>query len=262
MSRRRLLAGGAIAVGGTALAGTAAARLLDPDRLPLDGGYAPAGNALGWTARGGVRCVWHVPTNAPVVALTFDDGPLPDWTPRVLDILDRLAVPATFFLVGERVRRHPELVAAGRYDAHEVGNHTWSHADLGRLDAGEVLSQLRTAHEEIVTRLGRVPRLMRPPWGHLGGSTLIAADLLGYDVVLWSQPMPERQYAGDPDGFVRRVVADARPGSILLAHDVGDPHRLITVDNLAEIVGGLRAKGLRLVTFSELLASAAAPAAR
>ena len=262
MSRRRLLAGGAIAAGSTALAGTAAARLLGMDRLPLDGGYAPAGNALGWTPRGGVRCVWHVPTDLPLVALTFDDGPLPDWTPRVLDILDRLAVPATFFLVGEHVRKHPELVAAGRYDGHEVGNHTWSHTDLGRLDADEALSQLRAAHEEIAAQLGRTPRLLRPPWGHLGGSTLVAADLLGYDVVLWSQLMPERQYAGDPAGFVRRVVADARPGSILLAHDVGDPCRLITVDNLAAIVGALRAKGLRLVAVSQLLASAAAPTAR
>jgi len=256
VSRRHLLAGGTVAAGGTAIAATVGQRVFGPHRLPLDGGYAPAGNPLGWSDRGSIRCFWHVPTEAPLVALTFDDGPMPEWTPQVLDTLEKLSVSATFFLVGRHLRDHADVVAGGRYDGHEVGNHTWSHADLAQLDADGVLRELQAAHDEIVLRLGRVPRLMRPPWGHLGGSTLVAADQFGYDVAMWCQPMPEKQYAGDPDGFVQRVVADARPGSILLAHDVGAKSRLLMVENLAAIVQGLRAKGLRPVTLSELLASA------
>jgi peptidoglycan-N-acetylglucosamine deacetylase len=253
---RRMLAGGTIAAGATAVAATMGRRVLGPHRLPLDGGYAPAGNSLGWSGRGAITCFWHVPTEAPLVALTFDDGPMPDWTPRVLDTLAKLDVQASFFLVGRHLRDHAKVVAGGRYDGHEIGNHTWSHADLAQLDAEGVLKELQAAHDEIALCLGREPRLMRPPWGHVGGSTLIAADHFGYDIALWSQPMPEKQYAGDPQGFVQRVVADARPGSILLAHDVGAKSRLLMVDNLAAIVQGLRAKGLKPVTLSELLAAA------
>ncbi|NUT32439.1 MAG: polysaccharide deacetylase family protein, partial [Hamadaea sp.] len=227
-------------------------------RLPLDGGYAPAGNPLAWSDRGGVRVVWHVPTTAPVVALTFDDGPLPEWTPRVLDTLADLGAPATFFLVGERLREHAGLVR-DRYDGHEIGNHSWSHADLARLDAPAALRQIRACHDEIARRLGRTARLLRPPWGHLGGSTLVAADALGYDVVLWSQRMREQEHEARPAGIVDSVVAEARPGAILLAHDVGARRRLVTVDHLAAVVAGLRAKGLRLVTVSQLLAAASPP---
>lgn len=251
-----MLAGGTVAAGVTAVAATVGPRVLGPHRLPLDGGYAPAGNPLGWSSRGSIQCFWHVPTEAPLVALTFDDGPMPDWTPRVLDTLDRLDVSATFFLVGRHLRDHADIVAGGRYDGHEVGNHTWSHADLAQLDADGVLRELQATHDEIALQLGREPRLMRPPWGHVGGSTLIVADKLGYDVAMWSQLVPEKQHVGDPDGFVRQIVADARPGSIILAHDVGAKSRLLMVENLAAIVQGLQAKGLRPVTVSELVASA------
>src|SRR3954454_12513586 len=119
-SRRAGMRGGLLAGPGVG-AGLAAERLpgaFGPDRLPLDGGYAPAGNPIGWTPRGEVRTIWHVRTDQPWVALTFDDGPAPDWTPRVLDTLDSLDVAATFFVVGERLRANADLVR-GRYDRHE-----------------------------------------------------------------------------------------------------------------------------------------------
>jgi peptidoglycan/xylan/chitin deacetylase (PgdA/CDA1 family) len=253
VSRRRLLTGSAVAAGGL-LAGAAAtaAPSMFSDRLPLDGGYAPAGNASGWTLRGQIRTVWHVPTKARVVALTFDDGPRPNWTPRVLDALAEMEAPATFFLVGENLRAHKALA---RYDGHEVGNHTWSHADLARLDQRAALDEVRRCHDEIGDVLGRVPKFLRPPWGHVGGTTLLAADALDLDLVMWSQRMPENEYRVNPGSIAARVVGEARPGAILLAHDVGSPDRLITIDNLKAIVQGLRLKGLQLVTVSELLAT-------
>lgn len=222
------------------------------DRLPLDGGYAPAGNPSSWSPRGQIRTVWHVPTTAKVVALTFDDGPLPNWTPRVLDLLSEMAAPATFFLVGEHLRANRGLA---RYAGHEVANHTWSHADLAMLDERAALDEVRRCHDEIAATTGSAPKFLRPPWGHIGGTTLLAADAFGYDIVLWSQRMPENEYRVDPAAIVARVVAEARPGAIMLAHDVGNPDRLITIDNLKAIVQGLRLKGLRLVTVSELLAT-------
>ena len=242
---------------GGALAGAAATAAPLPftnrARLPIDGGYASAGNPPTWTLRGQIRTVWHVPTTTEAVALTFDDGPCPQWTPQVLDTLAELEAPATFFLVGSNLRRYASLA---RYSGHEVGNHTWSHADLARLDEQAVLDEVRRCHYEISAVLGAAPKLLRPPWGHMAGSTLLAADSLDYDIVLWSQRMPENEYRVNRSGIVNRVVADAQPGAIMLAHDTGSTDRLITVENLRGIVRGLRAKGFRLVTVSELLATA------
>jgi peptidoglycan/xylan/chitin deacetylase (PgdA/CDA1 family) len=236
------------------LAGSAAAAAPSAfsRRLPIDGGYAPAGNPASWTLRGQIRTVWHVPTTERVVALTFDDGPEPNWTPRVLEVLAEMEAPATFFLVGQNLRAHKELA---HYDGHEVANHTWSHADLARLDQKAALDEVRRCHDEIISVVGRVPRFLRPPWGHVGGTTLLAADSLDYDIIFWSQRMPENEYRVNPSAITARVVGEARPGAILLAHDVGSPDRLITIDNLRDIVQSLRLKGLRLVTVSELLAS-------
>lgn len=253
MSRRSLLTGSAFAAGGLlAGAGATAAPSMFTDRLPLDGGYAPAGNAPGWTLRGQIRTVWHVPTKARVVALTFDDGPGPNWTPWVLDALAEMDAPATFFVVGENLRAHKALA---HYKDHEVGNHTWSHADLARLDARAALDEVRRCHDEIGNLLGRAPKFLRPPWGHVGGSTLLAADALDLDLVMWSQRMPENEYRVNPGAIVARIVGEARPGAILLAHDVGGPDRLITIENLKAIVQALRLKGLRPVTVSDLLAT-------
>lgn len=254
VTRRGLVRGGLATAAGIAV-GVAAAQIpgwFKPDRLPMDGGYAPAGNASSWSQRGGVRTIWHVPTTKPWVALTFDDGPEPDWTPRVLDTLDSLQATATFFVVGERLLRHADLIR-GRYDRHEVGNHTFTHCDLAQRDESAVREQLRRCHDAIVQVTGRKPGVMRPPWGHLGGTTLTVADEFDYDVVMWSYVMPEKRFLANRSGIVADVVDGARPGSILLAHDVGKPTRLVTIDNLAAIITAIRAKGLELVTVSQLL---------
>ncbi|MFC4106005.1 polysaccharide deacetylase family protein [Micromonospora zhanjiangensis] len=255
VARRRLLGGALVAAGGAVVGGAATALwpLLGPDRLPISGGYAPAGVARTWSPRGQVQVHWHVPTDEPLVALTFDDGPGP-WTPMVLDALDRADAPATFFMVGERLTRAPELVR-GRLDRHEVGNHTWAHRDLAQLDEAGVRDQLTRTHDAIHRLLGRSPTLMRPPWGHLGGSTLTVVDELGYDVVMWSQQMRETMFQADPPAQVRDIVDNAKPGTIVLAHDVGGPDRLVALRQIGAFIDGFRARGLKPVTVSELLAA-------
>lgn len=257
-SRRRLLHGAFLTLGG-ASAGAAATEARLPflgERLPLDGGYAPAGNASGVSARGGLRTFWHVPTTKPWVALTFDDGPLPQWTPRVLETLERLEAPATFFVVGDRLLRHESMVR-GRYARHEVGNHTWSHVDLAKRGAAAVRDQVGRCHDAIMQVIGKTPKLLRPPWGHLGGTTLTVADEFGYDVAMWSYVMPERRFAGQPAALAAEVAGAVRPGSILLAHDVGRPSRLALIDGLADMIRRLRDRGLELVTVSQLLTAGA-----
>lgn len=260
-SRRALLRGGLCAAGGAGFGALAprVAQWAGPDRLPLSGGYAPADDQLAMIGDGEVTTTYRVPTTEPLVALTFDDGPQPDWTPLVLDQLDEVDAPATFFMVGEHLRANGHLVA-GRMDRHEIGNHTWTHPDLAEQNVHEVLAQLRRTHEEITGAFGRPPVLVRPPYGHMGGSTLLAASVMRYQVVLWSAQMEPPTYGARTAAQVAAIVSAARPGTIVLAHDVGDPARLGGLRGVADIVRGLRAKGLRPVTVSELLAAVRAPA--
>jgi peptidoglycan/xylan/chitin deacetylase (PgdA/CDA1 family) len=262
-NRRALLRGGLCAAGGAGLGllATKVPEWVGPHRLPLSGGYAAADDQLAMIRDGEVTTTYRVPTTAPMVALTFDDGPQPEWTPMVLDQLDEVGAPATFFMIGEHLRANAHLVAS-RMDGHEIGNHTWTHPDLAEQNVHDVLAQLRQTHQEIVDVFGRPPVLMRPPYGHLGGSTLLAASVLSYQVVLWSAQMEPEAYATRTAAQVAAVVSAAKPGTIVLAHDVGDPARLPGLRGVADIVRGLRAKGLEPVTVSQLLATRVPAAAR
>ncbi|MGX6600786.1 polysaccharide deacetylase family protein [Micromonosporaceae bacterium Da 78-11] len=259
LSRRALMRGAAIAVAGGAVGVLGAhqvPRWCGWDQPPLSGGYAAAADSQGAVRASAVTVRYYVNTSEPVVALTFDDGPAPEYTPMVLDALEQAGVPATFFMVGRQVERHADLVR-DRLGGHEVGNHSWSHRDLATMDLPAIREDLRRTHGIIEERLGRTPTLLRPPFGHLGGSTLLAADSLGYDLVLWDRQMHERRFSDDPAGQARDIVDTVRPGSIVLAHDVGDRRRLVALRGIGAVVAGLQAKGFRFVTVSGLLAEAA-----
>jgi peptidoglycan/xylan/chitin deacetylase (PgdA/CDA1 family) len=252
---RRALLQGTLLVGGGAIAGAAATRAprwFGPHRQPLGGGYAAAADQLAAVRHPGTSVTYYVQTSEPVVAFTFDDGPAPLWTRMVLDTLDEYRVPATFFMVGRNLDTHRDAVR-GRLDRHEVGNHSWSHPDLAELDLHGVRREIMRTHEMIHTVTGRETSLLRPPYGHLGGSTLLAAASLGYNVVLWSETMHEAKYRSNPAGQVSDIVEHTTPGSIVLAHDVGTSARLVALRRLGEMIAGLRARGYRFVTVSELM---------
>jgi peptidoglycan/xylan/chitin deacetylase (PgdA/CDA1 family) len=253
---RRSFLRAALLVGGGALAGAAATKApgwFGPAHLPLYGGYAPAADQLNAVGHPDTSVTYYGQTTEPVVAFTFDDGPGPKWTSMVLDALEHFEVPATFFMVGQNLSAHADLVK-GRLDRHEVGNHSWSHPDLAELDLNGVRRQIARTHDTIKTVTGRRASLLRPPYGHLAGSTLLAADEAGYDVVLWSHQMHEARYRAHPDDQVRDIVNTVTPGSIVLAHDVGSADRLVALRHLGEMFTGLRARGFRFVHVSEILA--------
>ena len=254
--RRDLLRGGALVTFGAGLGvvGFAEAADVVDRKLPLRGGAASAVPDRPDLLGGGrLELNWCVRTERKLVALTFDDGPGPDWTPMVLDTLHQHEVRATFFMVGERARRHGDLVR-GRLAGHEVGSHSWAHHDLARLSYEEAYDDLARTHQELVAVTGQEPRLLRPPYGHLAGSTAAAAVRMGYQMVLWSQQMREAEFQGDPAGQARQIIADMQPGTILLAHDVGNDQRLVSIRGLPEIIDQLRARGYEFVTVSQLLA--------
>lgn len=255
MLRRTALLAGGVALGA---AGTSQTAWIEDRRLPIAGGPASAtvGTSHQQVGAGLVEVTWGVRTSERLVALTFDDGPLPQWTPMVLDTLDRYEVPATFFLVGTRAREHAALLR-GRLGRHEVGNHSWAHHDLARLDARAAYDDLRRSHDTITEVTGSSPRLIRPPWGHLGGAALYAAARLNYRLVLWTLQMVEGQFPHDPAGHARRIVADVQPGTILLGHDVGTDQRLVALRGLPDMIKGLRDRGYTFVTVSQLVGHAA-----
>ncbi|MGW0433339.1 polysaccharide deacetylase family protein [Micromonospora sp. NPDC003197] len=259
-SRRQLLAGSAAALvgAGLALGAEQAYAVATRDRpLPFYGGYASGVHAgrRSPPRSAGVPTIWGVDTTKKLIALTFDDGPRPNWTPKVLSILEQTRTRATFFMLGINARDYGHLVA-GRLDGHEVGNHTWAHQDLAKLDYQQCHPALSRAHEQLTRLWGREPVLFRPPYGHIAGSSLLAANELGYQVVLWNRQMLESDFRSNPPGLVDYVVTTCTPGTILLAHDTGPDDRLVAIDGLAQMIRGLRARGFEFVTVSELLAEA------
>ena len=194
---------------------------------------------------------WRFNGSGGRTALTFDDGPDPRWTPRVLDALAAHDAKATFFMVGERAQRHPELVARVVAAGHEVGNHTWSHLRIDRLDLPQVLGQLNRAHDALAQLTGRPPTLFRPPWGEIDAVGLLAAAELDYQVVLWSDLIR----GSSPRTDLRQLLTTLRPGALILGHDGGSTPNAALMATFRTMIAHLTATGHVLTTITEALAA-------
>jgi peptidoglycan-N-acetylglucosamine deacetylase len=207
------------------------------------------------------RCLTSGPRDehAPVVALTFDDGPNPPVTDRVLDVLDRYGVPATFFCVGLHAGGHRESLARMAEAGHGLGNHTWSHPFLPDLSPHELLVQLKRTDEVIedVTGARRV-RLFRPPYGSRNRDVV---SLLGREggptVALWDVDPSDWAMPGAPT-IARRVLDQVRPGSIVLMHD-GGGDRSQTAEALPAVIEGLLERGYGFVRVEDMVDGRAVP---
>lgn len=203
--------------------------------------------------------VWFVETSQPVVALTFDDGPNATYTPQVLELLAKHQVHATFFLIGENARMHPDLVERIRTEGHEIGNHFDRRGPTLFLSAQDFEKDLVRAEVSI----GLVPagnpdssksaRFFRPPGGFIRPTHRSIAERRGYISVLGSA------YAFDPHGPPRAylewaISKNLRPGAIVILHDAGGD-RSTNIAALPTILDAAKTKGLRWVTLTELLHS-------
>lgn len=151
----------------------------------------------------------------PLVALTFDDGPDPEWTPKILEVLARHEARATFFMIGKRAAKHPELVRRVAGGGHAIGNHSWDHPSFPLLKGRWRRAQIRWAGEALKP-YGE--KLFRPPYGHQSLGSRLDAARLGYRVVTWT--VNAEDWRDDPaDALVSRVRARLVPGSLLLFHD-------------------------------------------
>lgn len=152
----------------------------------------------------------------PCLALTFDDGPHPEVTPQVLDILARQQVKATFFVVGVHVPGQEALLQREYREGHEIGNHSWDHPDLSKLTPEEAKEQIQATQKVIAAADVPVPRILRPPYGAV--NKMIAAHN-HLPVVRWNVDPEDWKYQDAPT-ILAGTLAQARPGAIILMHDI------------------------------------------
>jgi peptidoglycan-N-acetylglucosamine deacetylase len=217
------------------------------------------------------RLIWTVSTDQPLAALSFDDGPHPYLTPQVLDILDRYGIKATFMAMGYAAERHPRLLSEVVDAGHEVGHHTWRHKNLALTDADTTRAEIERGAKLVEDVAGVPVRLFRPPRGRLSEAAVRLAAKHRHDIVLWSVtrgPLDERS----PRRVADHLVKSTGPGDIIDLHDGigrgtfnprGDfaaelmDRRLTELAALPRFIEELGAKGVRLGTISDLMATRA-----
>jgi peptidoglycan/xylan/chitin deacetylase (PgdA/CDA1 family) len=193
--------------------------------------------------------VWRGDARQRRVALTFDDGPDPRWTPMALDLLARREARGTFFMLASAVTRYPETARAVFDAGHEIGNHGWDHRHMNLVPPQDLAELLDQSHRQIIETTGFIPRLGRPPYGQFDAATSWVFAQLGYPIVLWSH----RMTADDPVARARDAIATAVNGMIVLSHDGRATPTVAQMTAADQLVKQLRQQGFEFVTVSELL---------
>jgi peptidoglycan/xylan/chitin deacetylase (PgdA/CDA1 family) len=188
------------------------------------------------------------PTDGQRIALTFDDGPTPGVTDRILDELKRRKLHATFFMIGQRIATAPDLARRVLAEGHDVGNHTFTHPNLTKLPDQEVEAEIQKTQDIMDEMLNYRAAWFRPPYGALRQNQAGLLAKRGLDVVLWSVDPSDWSQPGEAK-IVGTVLAETKPGSIILCHDV---HRQ-TADGIGPILDGLAERGFSPKTLSALM---------
>jgi peptidoglycan/xylan/chitin deacetylase (PgdA/CDA1 family) len=181
------------------------------------------------------------------VALTFDDGPHPEFTPKILAELRKRNLKATFFVLGNKVKRYPWILQQAAKDGHELGNHSYSHRKLYQMSSDQILYEIRETQRQIRKATGLDPVLFRPPYGKLRSGThdLVARQSL--ELVLWS--VDTRDWLSrNPGKIVNLTMSKAKHGSIILMHDI----HATTAQALPQVLDELQARGFEFATISEI----------
>ncbi len=193
-----------------------------------------------------------VHVDGPYVAMTFDDGPSATLTPKLLDLLAAHHMKATFFVIGQNASDHPEILKRAAREGHEIANHSWSHPNLGKMSDEGVRRELQKTDDAIKAAIGIRPTLMRPPYGSITARQKIwIHSEFGYKIIIWDVDPLDWKRPG-PSVVTHRIVSEARPGSIILSHDIHPP----TIEAMPATFDQLQAKGFKFVTVSELIAMA------
>lgn len=183
--------------------------------------------------------------NGPVIALTFDDGPYPKVTGHILDVLEKNGVCATFFVLGSRIEGHEDMLTRMEELGCEIGNHSFSHADLTRLSKADCQRELSDTDAEIRRVTGHEASVVRPPYGYYNKTVMSAAER---PLILWT--VDTNDWRGKAPGEIADyVIQQAKEGSVILMHD----QQTQTADAMEMIIPTLIEEGFRFVTVSELI---------
>lgn len=207
------------------------------------------------------------PSDMPLVALTFDDGPNPPYTDKILDVLKKEHVNATFFVVGRAVAQYPATVKRMVAEGNALGNHTWNHAHLLVLRRAAMRAEMLRTDSAIFAAVHQHPAIMRPPFGARDWRVMDEMRRLGYTVIMWSVPLPKDWEYPTAQTIAHRIIPQVKDGSIIVLHD-GNRGQLCAVRHLNPhicdrnqdieatrlVVEGLKAKGFGFVTIPELIA--------
>jgi peptidoglycan-N-acetylglucosamine deacetylase len=208
--------------------------------------WATEGLGLGVIKRGPKRAM---------VALTFDDGPDPEYTPRIIDALAASGALATFFMVGRQIEAAPAVARAIVAAGHDVGNHTYGHRHLWSLTPAASVAEVDAGAAAVADATGVTPRYFRPPWGTFNWPAYVRAGQIGETRVLWSVRPEGLVTAASADRMTALVVRKAHAGAIINLHDRGGhpstPRE--TWASLPGMIAGLRSRGFGIVPLRELL---------
>lgn len=193
-----------------------------------------------------------VHVDEPYIALTFDDGPNATLTPKLLDLLAARHLKATFFVIGQNAADHPEILKRAVREGHEIGNHSWSHPNLGKMSDEAVRRELQKTDDTITAAIGKRPTLFRPPYGSLTTrQKKWIHEEFGYRIIIWDVDPLDWKRPG-PSVVTARILKETRPGSIVLSHDIHAP----TIEAMPGTFDQLMKKGFKSVTVTELIAMA------
>ncbi|WP_018467909.1 polysaccharide deacetylase family protein [Calidithermus timidus] len=209
--------------------------------------YEPSGAPIR-SERSAVGSAGQATDGSPMAALTFDDAPHPLYTPLLLDTLRRSGVRATFFCIGRNALAYPYFVRDMVREGHEVGNHTFHHLRLNRLDEASIRDELALANAVLQNITGQGVRYFRPPGGRYSPTVLKVAQELGLMLVLWSDDPADFDNLGTGT-LETRLLSRLRPGGIVLLHD----NVLQSIQVLPGFLAEARQRGIRMVSAGELL---------
>ncbi|MDF1861936.1 MAG: polysaccharide deacetylase family protein [Verrucomicrobiales bacterium] len=229
---------------------TASIRIPVGLKAPTWDSLKPKSDIPGWDRKID-HTYFSIQTSQKVIAITFDDGPHGVNTPRLLDMLKKRDIKATFYVVGNMVKNSygPGLLRRMVAEGHEIGNHTVTHGTLSKMSEDGLRKELREAHNMIAEVTGVEPRSMRPPGGAIKNEQKkLMLKEFGYPTILWSVD-PEDWKRPGASVVTSRLLNGAAPGGILLVHDLHAP----TVDAMPATLDGLLAKGYKFVTVTELI---------
>jgi len=190
-------------------------------------------------------------TFLPEIALTFDDGPNPYYTPQILNILQKYNVKATFFCIGRLVAAYPALVRQEYAAGYTIGNHSWSHPNMALLAPASIQLQISKTSDAIEVAIGVRPTFFRPPYGRMSVQELTQVYHDSLTTVIWNDEGQDWARPG-VNVIIQRILRLASNGAIILMHD-GGGDRAQTVAALPFIINGLRQRGFQLVTIQQML---------